>query len=133
MKRLFGLLFFVGILLAMTGCKKNNKIEIVEGVIMGQTDSTVTLIINQNKVVFDTKQCRYTNGAVMIDDSVKIDYVGDLSEKQATALIIYLHPKPGRWVDAKYDPTKELKTKPMTEEEKKNLDDFVREAKKHGH
>ena len=59
---------------------------------------------------------------------VRINYIGDLKERKAKALVVYLIPKPGNVVDAVYDPGKELLTKPMDPEDKRRLDEFVEHA-----
>lgn len=91
--------------------------------------------IDDYDINFVTKQAKYDNGAVMPGDSVVIHYVGDLREKHAVAAIVRLIPKPGRIVEAGYDPTKPLKVsdQSLTDKEKKDLDDFVKESQKYGH
>ena len=42
-------------------------------------------------------------------------------------------PQKGTVVEAKYDPSKELLTKPMTPEEQKEFEEGIEFAKKNGH
>lgn len=96
------------------------------------TDTTMITGIGDYDITFDIKKAKFTNGAVMVEDSVTIQYVGDLKKLKATAAIVHLMPKKGRVVQAVYDPSKELEIdeKPMTKEEEKSLQNFVKKYRK---
>ena len=66
----------------------------------------------------------------MVGDSVRVNYIGDLKEKKAKAVIVYLMPQKSNVVTAGFNPDAELETKPMTSEEKESFDKFVETAKK---
>lgn len=116
--------------LILAGCH-TKEIKVCSAKIDTMTDTTIVTKIGDYKITFDTKEARYTNGAVMPGDSVTVHYVGDLKEKHAVAAIVYLIPPKGTEVEAVYDPTKELKTTPMSEEDAKELDEFIKAEKKH--
>lgn len=90
--------------------------------------------IGDYDIAFDIKKAEYSNGAVMLGDSVTVHYIGDLKEKKGRAVLIYLMPKPGRVVEAVYDPSKKLEVseRPLTEEEIKATKQFVEDAKAQG-
>lgn len=92
--------------------------------------TSMVVVIGDDGVKFDINDARYTNGAIMVGDSVKVEYVGDLDEKKAKAVIVYLIPKKGNVVNAGYNSNAELKTKPMDSITKKKFDEFVESAKK---
>lgn len=84
--------------------------------------------IDKYDIRFDISKARYDNGAVMVNDSVNIHYIGELREKKALALLVSLIPKKGTVVEAVYDPSKELITTPdpMSEEQAKKLEKFAK-------
>ena len=86
--------------------------------------------IGQYQIQFDISKARFTNGAIMVGDSVRVNYIGDLKEKKAKAVIVYLMPQKSNVVTAGFNPDAELETKPMTSEEKESFDKFVETAKK---
>lgn len=94
------------------------------------TDTTIVASMGDYNITFDIKKAEVTNGAVMPGDSVVVHYLGELSDKEATALVINLIPRKGKVVEAIYDPNKKLETKPMTKEEVKENEDFVKAAKR---
>lgn len=95
------------------------------------TDTTLVSKIDNRDITFDLKKAKYDNGFVMPGDSVVIHYVGDLRDGKAVAAIVRLVPKKGNVVEAVYDPSKELKTAPMTKDEEKSFDDGIEYARKH--
>lgn len=116
------------VLFAVQSCRK--EIKVCTAKVQEVTDSTsMKTMIGDYEITFDMSKARLTNGAVMPGDSVRINYIGDLKERKAKALIVYLIPKPGNVVDAVYDPNKELLTKPMDPEDKKRLDEFVEHSR----
>ncbi len=120
------LLLLVAVL-AMQSCRK--EIKVCTAKVEQVADSTtMTTHVGDYAISFDISKARFTHGAVMPGDSVRINYVGDLKERKAKALIVYLIPKPGNVVEVGYDAGKELLTKPMDPEDRRRLDEFVRNA-----
>lgn len=76
-------------------------------------------------VTFVITEAQYNNGAIMVGDSATISYTGDIRTKHVVATIVKLIPPKGHFIDGKFDPTKELKTAPMSDEEAKDFDKFV--------
>ncbi|MDD5785478.1 MAG: hypothetical protein PUD52_11200 [Prevotella sp.] len=109
------------------------KIKTTQGKVIAQTDSTVKIHIDRYDIVFDTKKARCDNGEIMQGDSVAIHYIGDIREKKAKALLLRLIPQKGNVVEAIYDPSKELKTKKMTEQEQREFERGYKASKKNGH
>lgn len=111
----------------------NDDIKITTFKVDSMTDSTLVAKIDGRNITFDIKNAKFDNGFVMPDDSVVVHYVGDIREGKVMAALIRLVPKMGNIVDAVYDPSKELKTIPMSEEEKKAFDrgiEYARRLKK---
>ena len=103
-KTLFAFLITI-LLFTFAGCRDN--IKTCAGKIKNMTDTTLVANMGDYDITFDIKKAEVSNGAVMPNDSVLIHYVGDLSEKK-------------------------LVTKPMTKEEVKENEEFVKAAKR-GH
>lgn len=91
-------------------------------------DTTAVVKVDKYDIVFDTKQARFDNGAIMQEDSVTIHYIGDLRDKKAKALLVRLMPKKGTVVEAVYDPSKELKVKeePMSDQQVEAIEKYAR-------
>ena len=115
----------------VSSCTK--RVEQTRALVKSVNDSTMIASIDKYDITFDIMEANFLNGAVMSGDSVAIEYVGNLRDKSAKALLVNLVPPKPRYIKPGYDSTKELKTAPMSESEKENLDAFVKEAKKHGH
>lgn len=95
------------------------------------TDTTMVAKIDGHDITFDIKQAKYDNGFVMAGDSVTVFYVGNLRDGKVTAGLIRLIPCKPHIVDVKFDDSKELKTKTMTEEETKTFDEGVEYIREH--
>lgn len=95
------------------------------------TDTTMVAKIDGHDITFDIKQAKYDNGFVMAGDSVTVFYVGNLRDGKVTAGLIRLIPRKPHIVDVKFDDSKELKTKTMTEEETKTFDEGVEYIREH--
>lgn len=115
-------------LLVIASCSQ--EIKTCTGRINRINDTLMTMQIGDYEVEFDMRKARYTNGAVMRGDSVNVDYVGELRDKKGRALIVCLVPPEGTVIEAVVDTTKELITAPMSEEDARRLDEFVKNAKK---
>ena len=131
MKRKSVILALAFVALLLSSCQE--KIQTTTVKVKKTTDTTMVATIDKYDITFDVKQARCDNGAIMAGDSVVVHYIGDLRDKQAKALLLRLIPKKGTVVEAVYDPSKELKTKPMTPEEQKQFEEGIEFAKKHGH
>jgi len=127
MKNLTAFLLCCAALLAVS-CHRR-EIKVCSAVVEQMTDTTMVTKIGSYSITFGTRQARYDNGAVMAGDSVIVHYVGDLKERHATAALIRLIPPKGNVVEAVYNPDKELETTPMSDEDAKKLDEFVRKVK----
>ena len=68
--------------------------------------------------------------AVMVGDSVKVGYVGDLDERKVRAVTVSLIQKKGHVVNAGFNPDSELKTRSMDSITKERFDEFVESASK---
>ena len=115
-------------LLLTTSCEE--KIQQTRGKIKKMTDSTIVATIDKYDVVFDSKQAKFDVGAVMTGDSIKIHYIGNLRDKKAKAVLVALIPRIGNTITIGFDPSKELKTGEMTEEEKETLHKATENGKK---
>lgn len=94
------------------------------GKVKNLNDTVMVTAIGDYAIKFNIKKAEYTNGMIMIGDSVSVHYTGDLRDKKALALIVKLIPQKGVVVDATYDPDKELKTseRPMSEKAARDLE-----------
>jgi len=127
MKKIFSFLVLTTCLV-LVACH-SEQIRLTQGHIKEMTDTSMVVVIDNYDITFVTKQAKYDNGAMMPGDSVAIHYVGDLREKHAVAALVKLIPPQGNYVKPGYDPTKELKTAPMSEEEAKKFDDLIEHDK----
>ena len=114
MKRKFVIMAFAATVLLVSSCQE--KIQTTKAMVKKTTDTTLVATIDKYDIVFDIKQARCDNGAVMAGDSVTIHYIGDLRDKKAKALLLKL-----------------ILTKPMTPEEQKEFEEGIEFAKKNGH
>ncbi|MGN0051065.1 MAG: hypothetical protein ACI37N_07760 [Prevotella sp.] len=112
--------------IAVTSCQE--KIKTTRGIVRNVSDTTTVVKVDKYDIVFDTKQARFDNGAIMQEDSVTVHYIGDLRDKKAKALLVRLMPKKGTVVEAVYDPSKELivSDEPMSEEQIKRLEKYAK-------
>lgn len=113
-------------MLALGACQE--KIKTTVGLIEKVSDTTAVVKIDKYLIVFDTKQARFDNGAVMKNDSVAVHYIGDLRDKKAKALLVKLMPRKGTVVEAVYDPSKELKVKeePMADQQVEAIEKYAK-------
>lgn len=127
MKKIFFVPLFLFALLLLHSCGKEIKVCTAEVKEVNDSTSMITKI-GDYEITFDIKKARFTNGAIMTGDSVRISYVGDLTERKATAAIVHLIPKRGNVVNAGYDSSKELLTRPMSEDRLQKFENFVDNA-----
>ena len=115
----------------VSSCKE--RVEHTRALVKSVNDSTMIASIDKYDITFDIMGANFLNGAVMSGDSVSIEYVGNLRDKSAKALLVNLVPPKPRYLKPGVDTSRPLKTAPMSKSEKEQLDAFVKEAKKHGH
>lgn len=120
---LLSLCLFIGMSFVSCG----DKIQVCSGKVKRLTDSTMIVTIDNHSVKFDMKNAEYSNGFVLVDDSVSIHYVGDFKEKNVRAVTVRIIPR-STVVDAVYDPSKELKTadRPLGEKASEDLEKLRR-------
>jgi len=114
---------------ALHSCRED--IKTCAGKIKELNDTVMVASIGDYDIAFDIRKAECDNGAVMLDDSVTVHYIGDLKDRKARALLIHLMPQPSRVVDAVYDPSKKLEVseRALTDEELKAARQFVKDAK----
>ena len=131
MKKILSLLSLVVVLSLFASCQE--KIKTCHGKVKRVTDTTIVATVDKYEILFDTRDANFLNGAVLFGDSAVFNYIGDLRKKEVRAMVVnWIPPKP-HYIKKGYDSTQELKTAPMSEGQKEQLDAFVKEAKKHGH
>ena len=131
MKKIFNLLSLAIVLSLFASCQE--KMQTCHGKVKRMTDTTIVATVDKYEILFDTRDASFLNGAVLLGDSAVFNYVGDLRKKEVKAMMVNLIPPKPHYIKPGYDPAKELKTAPISEGEKEQLDAFVKEAKKHGH
>ena len=131
MKKLLGFLFAVlAVSMLSVSCRKVVRAD-VSGVVDELNDSALIVNTADGKIVFDIRDAKYTNGAVMFGDSVVIVYVGDLDEKRALAEVVRLVPKPSPVVEDVVDTTKTLMTREADPVAIEAMDHMIEAAKTH--
>lgn len=129
MNRYLTLIICLVTVVFFNSCREEIKTTAVK--IESMTDTTFVSKIDGRSITFDIKKAQYDNGFVMSDDSVVVYYVGDLRDGKVIAAVVRLIPKKGNVVDAVYDPSKDLKTAPMSEEEQKSFEKGIEYTRKH--
>ena len=133
MRKLSYIISFFAFVLCLCSCGED--IKTCSGRIKELTESTMVAVTGGKDVTFDIRRVRYDNGIVMTGDSVGIHYVGRLGG-EAHAVLIHLIPRQGEIVTIgkEADTSKELKTKdePMTEQERRGLNNFINDLKRRG-
>ncbi|MCI6119112.1 MAG: hypothetical protein MR717_07485 [Prevotella sp.] len=132
MKKFLSVVLCVLSVVAMlSSCEK--KIQKCRVAVKSLNDSVMVAKLDKYDIEFNTVQARFLNGVIMAGDSAEVDYVGDLREKKAVAVIVSLIPPKPHYIKSGYDPSKKLEMSPMSENEEKEMDAFIERAKKHGH
>ena len=129
-KIVFVFICILSLVATLTSCEE--KIQKCRAAVKEMNDSAMVTKIDKYDIKFDTKQAKFMGGAVMPGDSVVIDYVGDLRDKTAKAVIVSLIPPKPNYIEAGYDPSKKLETSPMSKEEVKEMEDFMKRAHENG-
>ena len=131
MKKLLGFLFAVlAVSMLSVSCRKVVR-DNVSAIVDEINDSVMIARTADGKVIFDIRDTKYTNGAVMYGDSVVVVYVGDLSEKRAFAESVRLVPKPSPVVTDEVDTTKVLQTREASPEAIEAMDNMIKAARTH--
>ena len=131
MKKLLGFLFAVlTVSLLSVSCRKVVR-DNVSAIVDEINDSVMIAQTADGKVIFDIRDTKYTNGAVMYGDSVVVVYVGDLSEKRVFAESVRLVPKPSPVVTDEVDTTKVLQTREASPEAIEAMDNMIKAAQTH--
>lgn len=113
----------------MAACS-SGEIKQCTTVVKQMNDTSIVCQLDDYEIRFDTRKVEYTNGWVQAGDSVRISYVGDIRTKYVKAAIIHLIPRPGKVIEAGYDPSKKLETRPMNDMEKERMKTFVEDTKR---
>ena len=131
MKKLLGFLFAVlAVSMLSVSCRKVVR-DNVSAIVDEINDSFMIARTADGKVIFDIRDTKYTNGAVMYGDSVVVVYVGDLSEKRVFAESVRLVPKPSPVVTDEVDTTKVLQTREASPEAIEAMDNMIKAARTH--
>ena len=131
MKKLANLLALALVVLTLASCEE--KVQVCRAKVKRLTDTTVVATIDKYEIVFDAKNTRFANGALIPGDSAIVSYLGNLRDKKAQALIIELIPPKGHYMTPGFNPNNELKTAPRSEKDIRDTENFLKAAKKHGH
>lgn len=127
------LLNIILLLLIMLFASCRKEVKSIKGEVRMLSMRYMDVAIDGHSVRFDIKDAQLTNGAVMPNDSISIDYVGSLQSQEARALAVRLIPKQSRIVSLQPDTTKQLVTEEATPQEQDASAEFLRIAKKRGH
>lgn len=106
MKSLFGALLFIMVL--FTACA-DDSLRSARGVVKQLNDSSITAIIDDTEYSFDRRDASM-KGALMVGDSVEIQYIGKMGSDKSRALLLELIETQGRVVEVGLDESKELLT-----------------------
>lgn len=130
MKKKYLSIIVCATLLFLASCN-SEELKTTSVKVNGMTDTTMVAKIDGHDITFDIKQAKFDNGFVMTGDSVTVFYVGNLRDGKVKAGLIRLVPRKPHIVDVKFDDSKELKTKTMTEEETNAFDEGVEYIREH--
>lgn len=121
-------LVFASMLLLLTvvfSCQRKG-IKEYKGRVDAFYEKTLTMVVDGDSVVFNRTTARYTNGPIMLGDSVIVRFADSRSKDTIQALMIYRIPKAYQ----KPQPTDTLVSRPATKEQVENLNQFVNDVKK---
>lgn len=121
-------LVFASMLLLLSvvfSCQKKG-IKEYKGRVDALYEKTLTMVVDGDSVVFNRTTARYTNGPIMLGDSVIVRFADSRSKDTIQALMIYLIPK----VYQEQQFTDTLASHPATQEQVEKLNQFVNDAKK---
>lgn len=110
-----------------TSCKP--KIKQCSGVVTFINNDTLKMKIANDSALFVLNKATFDNGAVAINDSAEVSYMGSLSEGHAV-LVRLIAPK-SHIINIKTDTTKVVKTKPASKKDVENLNKFVKTEKEY--
>lgn len=121
-------LVFASMLLPLSGlfsCQKKG-IKEYKGRVDALYEKTMTMVVDGDSVVFNRVNTRYTNGPIMLGDSVIVRFTDSRSKDTIKALMIYRIPK--GYQEPQFTDT--LASHPATKEQVEKLNQFVNEVKK---
>lgn len=96
-------------------------------------DTSIVATVDDEDAFFVVTKAKFVNGAVNIGDTIDVDYSGSLSDDNVQAHVIRVIPKKPQYIETKYNPNAKLESVPMTSDQEKSLDQFVKDSKKRGH
>jgi len=121
-------LVFASMLLLLSGlfsCQKKG-IKEYKGRVDALYEKTMTMVVDGDSVVFNRMNTRYTNGPIMLGDSVIVRFTDSRSKDTIKALMIYRIPKQFQ----EQVITDTLVSSPATQEQVDELNQFVNDVKK---
>ncbi len=121
-------LFFASMLLLLSvvfSCQRKG-IKEYKGRVDALYEKTLTMVVDGDSIVFNRTAARYTNGPIMLGDSVIVRFTDSKSKDTIKALMIYLIPK--AYHEQEFTDT--LASAPATQEQIDDLNQFVNDAKK---
>jgi hypothetical protein len=110
-----------------TSCKP--KIKQCAGVVTSIKNDTLKMKIANDSALFILDKATFDNGAVAINDSAEVSYMGSLSEGHAV-LVRLIAPK-SHIINIETDTTKVIKTKPASKKDVENLSKAVKLEKEY--
>lgn len=114
------------LLLSVVFSCQRNGIKEYKGRVDALFEKTLTMVVDGDSVVFTRMGARYTNGPIMLGDSVIVRFTDSKSKDTIQALMIYRIPK--QFQEQVIADT--LVSKPATQEQVDKLNQFVNDVKK---
>lgn len=121
-------LVFASMLLLLSvvfSCQRNG-IKEYKGRVDALYEKTMSMVVDGDSIVFNRTSARYTNGPIMLGDSVIVRFTDSKSKDTIKALMIYRIPKQFQ----EQVITDTLVSSPATQEQVDELNQFVNDVKK---
>ena len=121
-------LVFASMLLLLSvafSCQRNG-IKEYKGRVDALYEKTMSMVVDGDSIVFNRTSARYTNGPIMLGDSVIVRFTDSKSKDTIQALMIYRIPKQFQ----EQVITDTLVSSPATQEQVDELNQFVNDVKK---
>lgn len=125
MKKSYISLIFALPLFVLSSCTDAPVNGSVTGLVKELTDSVLVVEIDGSEKTLDVIGAQFTNGAVMAGDSVALKCVNNKVER------IHLMPQVSQEISADELKDNELLTRPATDKEVKDMEEYVEKAKKY--
>ena len=87
--------------------EKEGVVTSVEGSKMGDTIYSMKVYDGTDTLLFSLKDARYSNGVMITDDQVRVNYLNGNGDT-LRAMLVYIQPKPSKAIEIKPDSAKEL-------------------------